>query len=143
MRVEKLYGAPVLLSGLGAQVLSKTESDSLDLHFKISLESFQRLYKSTPAPVVHFMAGSLPASALLHLRQFSLLGMISRLGPNHILHQLGLQVLETPASYSHSWFLKVKDLCHQYLLPDPQSILSNPPTRESFKRASHQKVLDY
>ena len=83
IKVERLYGVPVLLSGLGALVMSKTEEDSLDQHFKVSLESFQRLYKATPAPVVYFMAGCLPASALLHLRQFSLLGMISRLGPTH------------------------------------------------------------
>ena len=58
VRVEKLYSAPVLLSGLAALVLSKTEIDSLDHHFKQSLESLQRLYKATPAPVVYFMAGS-------------------------------------------------------------------------------------
>ena len=88
LRVEKLYGVPVLLSGLSALVLSKTEEDSLDQHFKVSLESFQRLYRATPAPVVHFLAGSLPASALLHLRQLSLLGMIARLGQSNILYKL-------------------------------------------------------
>ena len=110
LRVEKLYGVPVLLSGLGALVMSKTEEDSLDQHFKVSLESFQRLYKATPAPVVHFLAGSLPASALLHLRQFSLLGMIARLGPSNILHKHALQALLSPTEYKNSWFLKVKEL---------------------------------
>ena len=87
LRVEQLYGVPVLLSGLGALVLSKVEVSSLDHHFKVGLEQLQRLYKSTPAPVVYFLAGSLPASALLHLRQLSLLSMISRLGPSNILYQ--------------------------------------------------------
>jgi hypothetical protein len=41
LKVEQLYGVPVLLSGLGALVMSKTEEDSLDQHFKASLESFQ------------------------------------------------------------------------------------------------------
>jgi hypothetical protein len=143
IRVERLYGVPVLLSGLGALVLSKTELDSLDLHYKNSLESFQRLYKSTPAAAVYFMAGSMPASALFHLRQLSILGMISRLGQNSILHQHGMQVLASPASFNKSWFLQVRDICQQYSLPEAHSLLSNPPSRSSFKRTAKQKVLDF
>ena len=143
LKVEKLYGVPVLLSGLGALVLSKAEEDSLDQHFKVSLESFQRLYKATPAPVVYFLAGSLPASALLHLRQFSLLGMISRLGPTHIIHRHAVQVLANPAAFRNSWFLRLKELCHQYSLPEPQSFLSHPPSAISFKHIAKQKVVDF
>ena len=140
IRVERLYGSPVLLSAL---VLSKTEIDTLDLHFKISLESFQRLYKSTPAEVVYFMAGSLPAKAILHLRQLAHLGMIARLGPSHILHQLGVQVLTAPSAHPSSWFLQLIDICQDYSLPDPLSLLSDPPTRISFKQTSKKKVLDF
>ena len=143
LRVEKLYGVPVLLSGLGALVLSKTEEDSLDQHFKVSLESFQRLYKATPAPVVHFLAGSLPASELLHIRQLSLLGMIARLGHSNILHKLALQALSSPTAFKNSWFLKVKEICQQYSLPDPESILTNPPSSNSYKQTTKQKVLDF
>ena len=143
LKVEKLYGVPVLLSGLGALVLSKPEEDSLDQHYKVSLESFQRLYKATPAPVVHFLAGSLPASALLHLRHLSILGMISRLGPNNILHKVASQTLTSPEKYKHSWFLKVKDICEQYCLPDPLVILSHPPSSNSYKLTTKQKVLDF
>ena len=57
IRVERLYGVPVLLSGLGTLVLSKTDISSLDHHFKISLERLQKLHKSTPAAFVFFMAG--------------------------------------------------------------------------------------
>ena len=145
LRVERLYGSPVLLSGLAALVLSQTEQSSLDLHFKIRLESLQRLYKATPAPVVHYLAGSLPASAILHLRQFSLLGMIARLGPQNILHQHGSYILSTPSSTTtkFSWFCQVRSLCQQYFLPDPLQILQVPPTKESFKRQTKQHVLDW
>ena len=76
LRVEKVYGLPVLLSGLSALVLRNSELESLDHHYKVSLERFQRLYRATPAPVVYFLAGSLPASALLHLRKLSLLNIL-------------------------------------------------------------------
>ena len=39
LRVEKLYGSPVLLSGLASLVLSTTEQTSLDHHYKVHLES--------------------------------------------------------------------------------------------------------
>ena len=125
IRVERLYGVPVLMSGLAALVLNRTEIQSLDHHFKTSLERLQRLYKSTPAPVVFFLAGSLPARALLHLRQLTLLGMIARLGPGNILYQIGFQALSSPLSFSGSWFLQVREICTNYFLPDPISILSN------------------
>ena len=37
----------------------------------------------------------------------------------------------------------MKELCYQYSLPEPQSFLTNPPTRLSFKKTTKQKVLDY
>ena len=143
LRVERIYGVPVLLSGLGALVLAKSELESLHHHYKISLERFQRLYKGTPAPVVHFLAGSLPASALLHLRQLSLLSMIARLGPNNILHQHATQVLSSPESFRSSWFLSVKEMCQIYSLPDPMHILASPPSVKSYKQTTKQKVLEY
>ena len=142
-RVEKMYGCPVLLSGLASLVLSKTEIDSLDHHYKLSLERLQRLYKGTPSPVVHFLAGSLPAGALLHLRQFSVLGMIARLGPDNILFRHGYQVLSDNITAKQSWFLQVRELCQQYFLPDPLHILDNPPSKEKFKREAKQHVIDW
>ena len=145
LRVERLYGCPVLLSGLASLVLSTTELSSLELHYKQNLESLQRLYKLTPAPVVYFLAGSLPASGLLHLRQFSLLLMIAKLGPDHILHQHGTFILSSTdvAQSKFSWFCQVKSLCHRYSLPDPLYILQNPPTKDFFKRLAKQHVIDW
>ena len=143
IRVEKLYGCPVLLSGLASLVLNKTELASIDHHYKLSLERLQRLYRGTPASVVYFLAGSLPAGALLHLRQFSILGMISRTGSENILFRHGYQILSGYLTSNHSWFLQVRELCQQYSLPDPLHILENPPKKESFKRQVRQHVLDW
>ena len=143
LRVEKMYATPVFQSGLAALVLSKTEQASLDHHFKLSLERLQRLYKATPSPVVHFMAGTLPASATLHTKQFSLLSMIARLGPSHILHRHGCNALMSAEKNTRSWFLQVRELCQQYSLPDPLYLLQNPPPKSTFKREAHQKVVSF
>ena len=73
LKVERIYGVPVLLSGLASLVLTKHEVKSLDIHYKKMLESIQKLYPATPSPVVFFLGGSLPGTALHHPAHFSLL----------------------------------------------------------------------
>ena len=74
--VEKLYRLPVLLSGLAALVLSNAEQEMLNYHHKENLKRIQKLYPGTPAPVVLFLAGELPASTVLHLQHLSIMVMI-------------------------------------------------------------------
>ena len=61
LRVLKLYGEPVLLSGLATMVLLKAEFDLVDQHHKETLERLMRLHPRTPQCVVAFLAGSLQA----------------------------------------------------------------------------------
>ena len=147
LRVEKMYGLSVLLSGLAALVLSNSEQEILNHHHKEKLEQIQKLYPGTPAPVVYFLAGTLPASAVLHLRQLSLLGMISRLGPDSILHRHGRQILSVPPASllpaRQSWFLQVRTLCNQYQLPDPLYVLANPPLKKEWKKETKLQVVKF
>ena len=148
LKIEQLYGLPVLLSGLGSLVLGKPELDALDHHHKVTLERLLRLYPSTPAPVVYLLAGCPPVRATLHLRQLSLLGMIARLGPASILHRLGVHILTNLTQKSRSpssilWFTQVRQICQQYCLPDPLEVLSEPPTKGRWKAATQRAVLTY
>jgi hypothetical protein len=147
LHVEQMYGLPVLLSGLASLVLSKTEQDTLDLHHKRHLEQLQKLYPCTPAPVVYFLAGSLPASAKLHMRQLGLLGMVARLGPESILFQHGSYMLARPSpsssSFKSSWFAQVRDWCDRYGLPDPLFVLYQPETKARWKATIRRQVLQY
>ena len=110
LRLERLYGTPVLLSGLSSLVLSTSEASVVYHHYKLTLERLQRLHQATPETVVLFLASSLPCDAVLHLRMFSLLGMIARLGPSNVLHQHARHVLFSPPTGSKSWFLSVRAL---------------------------------
>lgn len=82
LRIENIYGAPVLLSGLSSLVLSNLEIENLNVHYKTSLEVLMRLHQKTPATVMFFLAGSLPAPALLHISMLLLLNMIIGLEDN-------------------------------------------------------------
>ena len=145
IRLERLYGTPVLLSGLASLVLSDYEIAVVHHHHKLNHECLQRLYPSTPESVVMFLAGSIPASGILHLRILGLLGMIARLGPLNILHSHGRHILlsakgDVPCK---SWFLLVRTLCQQYNLPDPLLTLQSPPPANTWKRLCKSKVIDW
>ena len=142
LRLERLYGCPVLLSGSASLVFGRGEVSVLHQHFKVHIERLMRLHRSTPECAVMFLAGSLPASALLHLRMLGLLGMIARLGRQNILYQHGCHALLSQGP-ARSWFISVRSICHEYGLPDPLLILQSSPSKESWKKLTKAKVIDF
>ena len=70
LRVEKLYGSSVILSGMASLVLTIKEEKMLDQHYKVHIERLLRLHQSTPHPVVFLLAGCLPLVGQLHVRMF-------------------------------------------------------------------------
>ena len=61
----------------------------LDQHLKRAVQRLMELSEKTPACVVAFLAGQLPARALLHQHQLVLFGMVSRI-PGSVLHRHAL-----------------------------------------------------
>ena len=145
LRIESIYGCPVLLSGLPSLVLNSLEESIIHHHYKVSLQRLQRLHQGTPEAVVMFLAGSLPATALRHLRMLGLLAMIARLDPQNILHRHGRHVLLNPdkKDLRWSWFASVRLLSQQYGLPDPILVLKSPPTHYYWKKLTKLKALIY
>ena len=142
MRILSIYATPVLLSGLPSLVLSPAEIGNIDQQYKRTLQNILKLAVSSPPALVHFVAGSLPLTAILHLRQLSLFGMICRL-PANPLHSHAKHVLLTLSRSPNSWFQKVRDLLLQYQLPHPLVLLSDPPPKAMFKNLVKSKVTDY
>ena len=79
LRVESVYGASVLLSGLATLVLTTKEENMLGHHYKVHVQRLLKLHQATPAPAVFLIAGVLPFPGQLHLRMFSLFGQLCRL----------------------------------------------------------------
>ena len=105
LRVEKVYAAPVLLSGLSSLVLSSKEELLIDQHFKVYLQRLLKLHQATPAPVVFFLAGCLPFPAQLHLRMLSLFGQLCRLkNGDNILAKHATNILSSASASHKSWF---------------------------------------
>ena len=142
LRAEKLYGLPVLLSGLGSLYLLQSEIQTLSQHYKKTLEGLQKLYQLTPEPVVFFLGGTLPLPAHLHMKQLTLFAMICRL-PENILHNLAKYILTCLPDSTTSWFMEIKKLCFQYDLPHPLILLEDPPSKSQFGRKVRLHVLDF
>ena len=130
------------MSGLASQVLSQKEITIIDQQYKRTLQSILKLSVTSPCPLVYFVAGSLPATAILHLKQISLFLMICRL-PGDPLNLHAQQVLLTSPSTGHSWFIQVRNLLLIYQLPHPLQLLASPPQKEPFKRLVKAKVTDH
>ena len=141
LKILSLYGTPVLMSGLASLVLSKKEVASVDQQLKNNIQNIIKLPTNSPSPLVYFVAGVLPGTAILHLRQLTLFGMVCRL-PGDPLYIHATQVLLTSSSPS-SWFVQIRNLLLQYHLPHPLLLLQNPPSKEVFKKLVKAKIVDY
>ena len=143
LRLEKIYGFPILLSGLGALVLTRQEITTISHHYLKTLQLLLRLHSNTPHAVSYFLAGCLPGEAHIHLRQLSILAMIASL-PGTLLHAHALNVL-TCKSSSKSWFCQVRDICLMYQLPHPITLLCPPIpySKQALKRLAKKRVISY
>ena len=122
LRINQVFATPVLFSGLGSLILNKAEINLLEKYLKTTIQNLLKLMKRTPSCVVTFLAGALPATALLHLKQFSIFGMISRQKRSD-LYQHGMRVLISGKPSLNSWFQQLRNLCLLYQLPHPISLM--------------------
>ena len=142
LKIEKTYGNPVLMSGLASLVLLGSELTLLDQHCKKIYQNIQKLHPKTPDCVIYFLAGCLPASAEIHLRQLSLFGMVTRLAQDPLnIH--ARNILTEARKSSKSWFCQIREICLQYNLPHPLELIENPPNKIDFKKKVKSSIINY
>ena len=142
LSTNRIHGFPVLFSGISSLILSNSEINIIDQFIKVKVQRFQKLRDKTPSCVVMFLGGQLPGKAQLHLKIFSLFGMICRL-PHSILHKTAAHQVASAKPSSGSWFCQLRDLCLIYKLPSPFSLLHEPLTKEAFKKLVKSRVIDH
>ena len=127
LRAERIFGSPVLFSGLATLILKKTEVAIVAHHVKETIQNLLKLHQNTPDAFIFMVSGSFPGEATLHLKQLTLFGMISLL-PDNILYRIAKEKLLK--GEKRSWFTQVFVLCKMYGLPHPLSLLASPPKKE-------------
>ena len=125
----------------GGALVSQGDMRVLSFYRRLTLKRLQRLNPCTPAHALHFLSGFLPAPALVHQQQYTLLHMVAMLGPSNILHQHGVYVLQH--SIKDSWFSQIRDLSQQYSLPDPIHILTSPLLKQSYKTDVKKAIFSF
>ena len=143
LRIHNLYATPVLLSGMGSIVLNKAETDMINTFIKQKTQNLQKLMDKTPASVVAFLGGTLPGYALLHLKLFSIFGMITRLQSTYILSKHALRVLSFAKPSAQSWFQQIRNLCLLYQLPHPITLPQDPLTKITFDKLIKSKIVNH
>ena len=123
-------------------MLKSREVTMLDQYLKRTVQRLMKLAEKTPACVVAFLAGQLPARALLHQHQLVLFGMVSRM-PGSVLHRYATHILTSARPGAASWFQLIRDLCVMYNLPHPLSILAQPTSKAVYNRKVQSKITDY
>ena len=101
-----------------------------------------KLHTNTPRSVTHFLAGSLPGTALVHIRILSNFGMISR-KPDSLLHRVALDYFSVHKPSAKSWFSQVREICLLYQLPHPLILLKSQFEKEAFKKLVKKAVKNY
>ena len=142
LKVNQLYATPVLLSGVASLVLSQADINIIEGHYMRTLQRLMRLHDKTPRALVCFIAGSLPATAILHQRQMSLFAMVCYMRNNPLFCHAQYTLTHTRVN-KHSWFIQVRDICLRYGLPHPLQLLEDPPPREKLKKLVKLKITEY
>ena len=130
------------MSGLASLFLSHNDLVLIESHYCKTIRQLLRISEKTPRCVAYFLAGSLPGSAVIHLRQLGLFSMICRL-KNSILHEHAVNYFSAVTISPKSWFTQIRDLCLMYRLPHPSIFLSSPLPKLEFKRLVKKRVIDY
>ena len=68
--------------------------------------------------------------------------MVARL-PENVLNKHAHNILTSAKPSAFSWFQQIRDLCIQYKLPHPLSILQNPVRKQTYNKLVKSKVTDY
>ena len=68
--------------------------------------------------------------------------MVARL-PENVLNKHAHNILTSAKPSAFSWFQQIRDLCIQYMLPHPLSILQNPVRKQTYNKLVKSKVTDY
>ena len=142
LRVHLLYCLPVLFSGLASLVLSKAEIKIIAIHYQSTIQNLLRLHTRTPRAIVFFLAGTLPGEAILHQHQLALFSLICHL-PTDPLNAHARYVFTYCMPSSKSWFLEIKNICKQYGLPHPITLLDNPLSKAQFKKLVKTKIYEH
>ena len=133
LHIYRTFVCPVLRSGISSFVLKSTPLSPLSIFQRKSLKGVLQLSKQASTPAIHFLTGELPIEAKIHRDIFALFYSVWA-NPDTKIYDIVKYLLSSSIENSSTWSVHLRNLCNQYGLEDPQTLLTrDPPTKSSFK----------
>ena len=135
------YVIPRALNGTETMGFMQKQVDRLNRAYVRILKQLQSLPTRCSSAAAYLLIGALPVEAMIHLRILTLLGSISRCS-NQLITGMAIRQLALRSISSKSWFVMCQKL-NRYSLPDVMDVISDQPTKESWKLAINKAVKSY
>ena len=134
--------APVLSSGLQALCLRIQHTKRLQRSQNLVLRRTYMVGKIAPTSPLLLMLSILPMEGGIHYQLLSLFNNIANLpGPAKTLL---IFLFETPHLKRYHWSKYLRDICAQYSLPDPGTIIKMPNVnKQHWKEIIRPRILEF
>ena len=109
----------------------------------MSLKNAHRIPRDSPDPFVYLVSGSLPIEALIHIRQFSLVLQLNRLGPTHSSFKHAVYILESIPLPKWSWWTKLSHIASMYNLPPILQFLHSTNSKNQLKTIIKKSISEF
>ena len=138
LHLYHIYVMPRVLYGLEALVLSKPNITALELFQRSILRALLDVPDRTAIPALHILTGTIPMRRILDQRQLVFLhSLICQEGR---LKELVIRQYVMKKQNSKSWIANIKKTLREYSLPSLPDLLSNTPTKESWKQTVKKSI---
>lgn len=141
-KIYQCYVLPRLLYGLEILPMNNNQLQTLKKFHIKNLRNFQSLPTRTALSAVYLLIGALPIEGELHKRQLSFLNSILTCENETIRSLIDRQIVmnsDNPTSF----FYNISEVLERYKLPDLQSIIDSPQSKESWKKTVKKAVNNY
>ena len=133
------FVVPRLLYGLESILLSKKDVECLEKFQRKCLKQIQGLPDKTANSISLALLGVLPLDVVVHKNALTtFLNMIRLKGS--IENDIALRQIVMKDVKDKSWFMFVREILHMYDLPSIFQLLSNPPSKNEWKRVMNTAV---
>ena len=133
------FVVPRLLYGLESILLSKKDVECLEKFQRKCLKQIQGLPDKTANSISLALLGVLPLDAVVHKNALTtFLNMIRLKGS--IENDIALRQIVMKDVKDKSWFMFVREILHMYDLPSIFQLLSNPTSKNEWKRVMNTAV---
>ena len=142
LHIYSTYVVPRIISGMESVLISKKDMQDIEVSLRKFLKQIQNLPQNTASSAVYLLLGASPIEATIHQNTITLFGAITRAKSSRV-NDLAWKQLAANSLPKNSWFRHLQNLHAQYDLPDPISILEDPPSKQTWRSTVSKAITSY